>query len=227
MSKSNPTFQIWDMFIDATQLFLNSMRANRVGNWGLHLHCVLSKLKYYKGANKPNYTRWSPAYLLDMILLPASATEAFEKGEFTVRHIKGSFNAVPTHTSTEHHVKEMKGPGGVKNVTRNEPALMRWSLIRHVTGKYSAQLTKQIHSVDKKERKHPEEKATLKRDEQDINQFLSHVHSNMINPFTKDSEHNEVLVNISSGVHANFSVQNSLLNCIKRGVAAEWVPSTG
>ena len=142
MSKSNPTFQIWDMFIDATQLFLNSMRADRVGNWGLHLHCVLSKLKYYKGANKPNYTRWSPAYLLDMILLPASATEAFEKGEFTVRHTKGSFNAVPTDMATEHHVKEMKGPGGVKNATRNEPALMRWSLIRHVTGEYSAQLTK-------------------------------------------------------------------------------------
>ena len=147
-----------------------------------------------------------------MIWVPLSATEAFEKGEFTVRHIKGSFNAVPTDTSTEHHVKEMKGPGGVKNVTRNEPALMRWSLIRHVTGEYSAQLTKQIHSVDKKERKHPEEKATLKRDEQDINQFLSHVHSNMINPFTKDSEYVEVLVNISTGLHANFS---------------EWVPSTG
>ena len=133
-----------------------------------------------------------------MILLPASATEAFEKGKSTVWHTKGSFNAVPTDMATEHHIKEMKGPGGVKNVTRNEPALVRWSLIRHVTGKYSAQLTKQIHSVDKKEWKHPEEKATLKCDEQDINQFLSHVHSNMINPFTKEHEHVEVLVTIST-----------------------------
>ena len=218
MSKSNPTFHIWNMFLDAAQLFLNSMRADRIGNWGLHLHYVLSKLKYYKGANKPNYTRWTPAYLLDMILLPASATEAFEKGESTVWHTKGSFNAVPTDMATEHHIKEMKGPGGVKNVTRNEPALVRWSLIRHVTGKYSAKLTKRIHSVDKKEQKHlEEEKAALKCYEQDINQLLSHIHSNMINPFNKDREHVKVLINISTGLHANITVQNFLLNCVKHG----------
>ena len=40
LSKSNLTFQIWDVFIDAAQIFPNSMRADRLGNWGLHLHCV-------------------------------------------------------------------------------------------------------------------------------------------------------------------------------------------
>ena len=39
----------------------------------------------------------------------------------------------------------------------------------------------------------------------------------MINPFTKDREHVEVLVNISTGLHASIAVQNSLLNCVKHG----------
>ena len=71
---------------------------------------------------------------------------------------------------------------------------------------------KRIQSIDKKEQKHPEEeKAALKRYEEDINQLLSHVHSIMINPFNKDREHVEVLVNISTVLHANIAVQNSLL----------------
>ena len=78
MSDAYPTFKFWDMFVEAANLFLHNIRAEHEGDWKLHLHCVSSMLKYYGTADMVNYTRWSPDYLLDKLLLPRTASNAFE-----------------------------------------------------------------------------------------------------------------------------------------------------
>ena len=120
-----------------------------------------------------------------------------------MKHNKGIFNAVWSDMATEHHMKEIKRPGGVKNVTRNEPALIRWSLIRHLTGVFASQLKKRIDAGPKHERKHQEEdNSAMKRDERDANLLINHVKKNMSDPLDADGEQTEVLINISTGRHA-------------------------
>ena len=58
--------------------------------------------------------------------------------------------------ATEHHVKEVKGPGGVKNVIQKEPALVHWSLIRHITGEFSSCLRALTSPPNKFLNKHQE-----------------------------------------------------------------------
>ena len=82
-----PAFMFRDMFLDATELFLLHVTADREGNWQLHLHSCSSMLPYYAFGNKVNYIRWTPIYILDMLQLPKSAKDAFEKGDFSVKSI--------------------------------------------------------------------------------------------------------------------------------------------
>ena len=74
-SKKSPTFQIWDSLIDAIHNLLLNLRAEREGDWPLHLHSFLSFLPYYAITDKPNYTRYSPVYLMDMLALPDNVEE--------------------------------------------------------------------------------------------------------------------------------------------------------
>ena len=82
MSDEYPTFKFWDMFLDAAELFLHHVRADREGNWKLHLHSRSSMLPYYGFGNKVTYTKWSPTYILNMLQLSKSAKYAFERGNF-------------------------------------------------------------------------------------------------------------------------------------------------
>ena len=63
-----------------------------------------------------------------MLRISKSAKEAFEKGQFTIKHKQGSFNGTYADMATEHHLKEVKGPGGFKHAVRKESALVRWNL---------------------------------------------------------------------------------------------------
>ena len=94
------------------------MTADKEGDWQLHLRSCSSMLPYYAFGNKVNYTRCTPTYILEMLRLSKPAKDAFGKGELSVKITKGSFNATYTDMATEHHVKEVKGPGGLKNVIR-------------------------------------------------------------------------------------------------------------
>ena len=202
-----PTFRLWDMFLNACLVLLNHMRADREagpGSWKLHLQSTVSMLPYYGLGNKTNYGRWTPWYVLDMLNLPQSAQDAFEEGQFSVRFTEGSFNGTYSDMATERHVKEVKGPGGVTNVTRQEAALVRWSLTRHITGEMTTKLQDMFESASSlkddalpKKIKHKElNKSSMTRDEKDLNKLITHVKESMINPFDKEEliKHEDVLV---------------------------------
>ena len=88
----------------------------------------------YATTDKVNYTRWTPVFILDMLSLPSDAPNAFRNGQFGVRQTNGPFNGIPSDISAEHNIKAMKGPGGVKNVTRKLSSLIRWGLTWYLTG---------------------------------------------------------------------------------------------
>ena len=88
------------MFLEAAEIFPLHLRADREGNWKLHLNSSSSMLPYFVLANKTNYCKWTPWYVLNMLRTPKSAKEAFEKGHFTIRHKQGSFNGTYADMAT-------------------------------------------------------------------------------------------------------------------------------
>ena len=85
-------------------------------------------IPYFFSANRYNYARWTPVYILGMLKIPEDIRRAFEHGEFTVRRTTSPFNGISSDMGVETTmVKDAKGNGGIVGLTRKKRALLRWS----------------------------------------------------------------------------------------------------
>ena len=100
-SNQSPTFRFWVMFLRAVSVMLMNIRAEREGDWPMHLQSVYCMLPYFFVCNRTNYARWAPVYLLDMLALPAEVEAAFQSGDFAVRETPGRFNGIWSDLGTE------------------------------------------------------------------------------------------------------------------------------
>jgi hypothetical protein len=85
----------------------SNVRVEREGDLSAHLMSPSKMLPYFFITNRTNYSRWMPVYILDMLELPAEIKSAFDKGEFSITQISGSFNGIWSDMGTEknHHKK--------------------------------------------------------------------------------------------------------------------------
>ena len=120
-------------------MLLTNIRSEREGNWPMHLHSTEAMLPLLFITNHTNYSRWMPVYLLNMTELPEEITDAFTDGEFTVRQTEGRFKGVWwSEMGTEKTIiKDAKSESGIIRLTRKKPALVRWTLTRHLLGAYT------------------------------------------------------------------------------------------
>ena len=216
--KASVTFKYWFMFLQAIQILLDFNRAERQGQWRQHLESISSMLPYFFAADRSNYARWTPVYILDMLSLPEPVQKSFDEGQFAIRLIPGGFNNVWSDMATEMTIiKDAKGVGGIIGMTRKKSAMVRWTLTRHVMGEYSKPM-KQRTGIEKTERTEHEEtrSASIKQDEAHVQALVDHIKEKMTDPFDTES-HPEVLMNISSGVHATAVIQESLLSAVEKG----------
>ena len=58
-------------------------------------------LPYFFVANHTNYSRWMPAYILDMLELPGKIRSAFEAGQFAIRQTSATFNGIWSDMGTK------------------------------------------------------------------------------------------------------------------------------
>ena len=95
MSAKSPTFSYWFSCLKALQVMLLNIRAEREGNWILHLQTFVSMMPYYFCCNHHNYARWGTSYILDMLdSLPQDVKAAFMSGEFSVHRPSTGFGAI-------------------------------------------------------------------------------------------------------------------------------------
>lgn len=114
-------------------------------------------------------------------------------------------------------IKDSKGCGGIVGLTRKKPALLRWMLTRHILAHFSAEMRARSGLSTDTEGEHEENKPTaMNRDEQNVSDLVSYVHSNMTDPFNI-TDHPKYLINISTGMQASKDVQDSLLKSLERG----------
>lgn len=211
-----PTFQFWIMFLEAVSIVLMFMRAEREGNWEQHLTSTYHMMAYFFATNKINYARWTPTYLLDMLELPSDVHSAFLQGQFAIRQKDGKFNGTWSDMATEKTIiKDSKSASGIIGLTRKRPAMLRWTLTRHLLGSYSKAFKLRSGDASESGTEHEETRpACLKRDEQDVTKLICHIQQSMTNPFETNSDK---LLHLSSGLEACKKVQDTLLSSIVLG----------
>ncbi|KAK3085631.1 hypothetical protein FSP39_006444 [Pinctada imbricata] len=226
---ASATFQYWDMFLQAVEILLQNIRAERYGDWNLHLISMKAMIPYFFVANRNNYARWTPVYVLDMLNIPMEVKSSFDTGVFAIRQKAGSFNGIWADMATEKTIiRDSKGHGGIKGITTQKTALIRWNLTRHIVGQISAEMRLRAGLGRDDEDVHDESKPTaIARDDKQVSNLISHIEENMIHPFDM-TEPPKSLVNISTGLCATPDVENSLLHSLETGtsLARKFVEST-
>ena len=137
-----------------------------------------------------------------MVDLPEDVHDAFKSGEFAVHQNPGSFNGIWSDMGVEKTViKDSKSNGGIVGLTRKKPALIRWTLTRHIMSEYAKAMSERSGlSASTEDNNHKEDLASRrKKDEEHVTAIINHVINNMTNPFETES-HPYVLVNIITGL---------------------------
>ena len=79
------TCKLWvDCLVKPVLLMMKYVRAEREGDWLLHVHCVKAMMPYFFAAGHQNYARLGLVYLRAIESLPNSVLPYFQKGKHVI-----------------------------------------------------------------------------------------------------------------------------------------------
>ena len=215
------TFKYWVSFLEAGDLLLKLLRADKEANFQLHLKTVMEIVPFFYLAGRVNYARYTPVYVSEMRQLENKQPEMhkflMEGGFVVLRSNKREFNCVPTDQALEQTInREAKGTGGVIGFTLRKTALLHWILTRHISGEYSEafqQLFEKKYEGYMSEELGP---SRMTRDKSDVSSVKDYIIKHCQNPFDVDTLPNG-LINITTGQVATKVVADCLTTIPERG----------
>ena len=106
-------------------ILLLFIRAERTGNWEMHLSAFKQMLPWFGLYDHVNYLRWGTVYVADASQLDKTHKDVhkeFLNGQFVVKTTNKAFNQVSTDQALEHVNKVGNVAGGLVGITRSEGA---------------------------------------------------------------------------------------------------------
>ena len=204
-------------------LLLRFIRAEREGNWKLHLETTVEMIPHFFSMDRTNCSRWLQVYIMDMYQLEETAPDVhheFMNGNHPVsRSSSQPFNQVWTDMALEQSVNlDSKTKGGIIGITQRPGALEKWFLTAHERAATTT-ATKDICGIRQTTGEAHKEsgKVRVKRDEDDIRKVICTLKTAMSNPFSVDATEDEPLSNLSTGVVMPEELSHSLLNAESLG----------
>lgn len=214
----NPTFKYWRQYMDMVSILMGFIRADREGNWSLHLEMFGKMLPWFALYDHYNYTRWGSVYLADMKALPSSAPEVFREfvaGKFSVKRTDGKFRQIATDQALEHVNRIAKVSGGIVGIAHLDSSRDRWCLTYNERARISDDtlgLFGQQHDDVNDDWTHRDSgKSGLKRDEEDVRKLMGEFQRNKL--FTPSHD----LVNLSTNDIAPEDIISELLSAREKG----------
>jgi len=109
------------------------VRAEREGDWLLHVHCVKAMMPYFFAAGHQNYARSGLVYLRAIEDLPDKMLPFFLKGKHVMRHMNGLWNGIWSDMFIEStFMRYGHGKAGIVGITLKPETLKTWALSRHI-----------------------------------------------------------------------------------------------
>ena len=210
--EKSKAFRFWEDYIDMVLVLLQFIKAERTGNWKLHLTATAAMVPHFFAMDRINYARWLPVYLSDMNTLETSHPEVYKEfinGNHSVSHSKEPFAQVWTDMALEQSINlDSKSKGGIIGMSTKEDAVDRWFLTIHDRAAMT-QAVKAMCGFENSTRigTHKDTgPSRLARDEKDVQKLIESFSSGLLsNPFhIPDDIHDESkpipLSNLASGV---------------------------
>lgn len=218
------TFTFWDSFIEAGELLLRLLRAERDADFELHLNAAAETIPYFILAGRNKYSKYTPIYVSEMRQLKENQPDMYkhmEAGAFVVKRSgKVKYNSVSTDQALEQTINlEAKSKGGVVGFTLRKSALVRWLLTRHITAEYVVAFKSMLSSKEEEARRHTDfGRSKIERDHSDVAKILDGVLNQYENPFDLNSVPGG-LINITTGKVATKEIEASLTQIPGKGLS--------
>ena len=114
-------FAFWEQYGDMINILLQFIKAERTGNWDLHLSAVATMVPHFFALDRPNYARWLPVYLADMNQLESKHPKVHQEfivGNHSISRSGQSFSQVSTDMALEQSINaDSKSKGGIVGIT--------------------------------------------------------------------------------------------------------------
>ena len=134
-ARSSKTAQLWiDCLIYPVILAHLFVRAEREGNFVLHMYCLTKMLPYFFAAGHWNYARYITYHVMEFqTQLDEEALAMFHLGHHVCRHRTGSWNAVFSDQFGEQtYIRYGKAKGGLVGLTLSQDQVTGWILSYHL-----------------------------------------------------------------------------------------------
>lgn len=205
---ASKTSKLWvDCFIKPVLLMMLYVRAEREGDWPLHLVAVKQMLPYFFAASHVNYARYGLYYLRSMESLGNEEIVMFMKGQHVMHHVPGLWNGIWSDMFIETtFMRYGHGPGGIIGITLKPETLKTWALGLHICCRLEQDITDltENNQVKCQETHKEETKARIKSDGADRENIRKKL-ALCIDPLNPAS-HPSNIVNIVSGQVADNTV---------------------
>ncbi|KXJ20012.1 hypothetical protein AC249_AIPGENE15286 [Exaiptasia diaphana] len=222
-------FCFWMEYISVVLLLLQFVKAERIGDWQLHLSSTAPMVPYFYSMNRMNYSRWLPVYLADMNMLQTThpaVHEEFLNGNHSVSHGRNRFSQVWSDMALEQSINlDSKSKGGIIGTSTREHAVERWFLTAHERCAIAKSI-KEMCGLEDAGRVgthvHKEaSKSRVDRDECDVQKILHTFQSGLIkNPFERDDEDDAAVLplsNLDTGVILPDDIADNILSATAKG----------
>ena len=131
-AQKSRTCRLWlDCLIKPVLLMMTYIRAEREGDWLLHVYCVKAMMPYFFAAGHQNYARLGLVYLRTIENLPENILPYFLKGKHVMRHIKGLWSDMFIEST---FMRYGHGRAGIVGITLKPETL---ALSRHICSQYN------------------------------------------------------------------------------------------
>ena len=171
---------------------LQFLKAERTGNWKLHLSSIATMLPHYFAMDRQNYARFLPVYLADMQRLELTHPDVYKEfaaGNHSISRPGQPFSQVSADMALEQSVNaDSKSRGGVIGKSQSSAALERWFLTIHERASITSALKTTYGLQDGEQASHKEAAPRrVKRDEEDIHKMMGCFSLGlMTDPFTRE-----------------------------------------
>ncbi|KAF3833276.1 hypothetical protein F7725_026941 [Dissostichus mawsoni] len=130
IASQSRTATLWvEVLVKPVLLMMSYIRAEREGDWLLHLTTFRKMLPYYFAAGHVNYARYGLYYLRSMEKLPPHVQGYFLQGQHVTRHIRGIWNGLWSDQFIEStFMRYGHSAGGIIGITLKPEALKIWAL---------------------------------------------------------------------------------------------------
>ena len=203
---TNRTACLWFQYMDMVSLIQRFIRAERTGDWLLHLDSLQKMLPFFASSGHNLYLKSAYIYLQNMLCLHDTNPEvynAFKTGQHVIRRSEHNWAGLSTDLVIEQVLmRSLKATGGLtRGRGLSDIQRTKWLLSMPICLQMNSAMQDFSQTVYKTSEQHKETaKARVSRDSKDLNTMLSFLRKR--NPFDKTDTK---LRNIESGVAAEES----------------------